>query len=285
MLKSIMDMCVSIMKWPLIIFFGVVAVFALDIFIFFIIEYKKGRRLNPSTVRKLPRESALKRIFIDAPKMYVEDMYNKPSDFFDPQGMIMFCGKQGRGKTSSVFKYVMDLQYQYSKVKVISNTPYKYQDEALKHWKQLITYKNGKQGVIAVIDETQNWFSSNQSQKFPPEMLTIICQNRKNRRLILGTGPNFYMLNKNIRTQCTEVRNCVTLAGVLTIVIKREPYFNEDGSIKEMKYRGMYFFVHSKELREAYDTWKTVEALSKSGFHDNPFLRENVNINEKAEKK
>ena len=45
--------------------------------------------------------------------------------------------------------------------------------------------KNGINGVIVVMDELQNWFSSNDSKNFPPEMLSVITQNRKNRRMVL----------------------------------------------------------------------------------------------------
>lgn len=30
----------------------------------------------------------------------------------------------------------------------------------------------------------------------------------------------------------------------------------------------MYFFVHNKELRNAYDTYKVIENLRKSGFKE-----------------
>lgn len=30
----------------------------------------------------------------------------------------------------------------------------------------------------------------------------------------------------------------------------------------------MYFFVHSKELRDSYDTYKVIENLRKSGFKE-----------------
>ena len=32
----------------------------------------------------------------------------------------------------------------------------------------------------------------------------------------------------------------------------------------------MYFFVHNKELRNAYDTYKVIENLKKSGFKERP---------------
>jgi hypothetical protein len=106
-------------------------------------------------------------------------------------------------------------------------------------------------------------------------MLSVITQNRKNRRVILGTAQNFYLLAKPIRSQCTEVRQCVTLGGVLTIVTRREPICDEAGDVKEMKFRGMYFFVHSDRLRNSYDTYSIVESLSSSGFKDN-YPRDNV---------
>lgn len=32
----------------------------------------------------------------------------------------------------------------------------------------------------------------------------------------------------------------------------------------------MYFFIHNKELRNAYDTYKVIENLRNSGFQDRP---------------
>ena len=32
--------------------------------------------------------------------------------------------------------------------------------------------------------------------------------------------------------------------------------------------KGSYFFVHDRELRDSYDTYKVIEALSHSGFKD-----------------
>lgn len=284
-LKNMFSVIVSLLKWPLIICASVIALFLMSVGFFFFLEYFKGRRLNWGSVRRLPKQSFFGRILIDAPRQYVEDLYNRPPDFFRPQGMVIFTGRQGGGKSSAMFQYALELQYMYPKAKCISNTKYKYQDVALKHWKQLIDFKNEQKGVIAIMDELQNWFSSNQSRNFPPEMLSVITQNRKNRRVILGTSQSFHLLAKAIRSQATEVRNCVTLAGVLTIVTKREPILDSDGEVKEMKFRGIYFFVHSKKLRDSYDTWATVENLKESGFHDNPFLREDVKISEKTPKK
>lgn len=263
----------NMVKWPLIIIFAIIGFFYISCMFWFIVKFFKGERVHRGSVKKLKKRSALMRILYDAPRQYVEDLYNMKPDFFRPQGLIIFTGRQGSGKTSAAMQYAMELLDTYPKAKCLSNTKFKYQNEQLNHWKQLINYKNAHKGVVVIMDELQNWFGSNQSRNFPPEMLGVITQNRKNRRIILGTSQNFYLLAKAIRSQCTEIRECTTLAGVMTIVIKREPILKEDGDVKELKFRGMYFFVHSPRLRNSYDTYAVVDALGKSGFQENPVMR------------
>lgn len=266
----------NILKWPVVFFIAVFIIFYLDCMFWYLLRYFKGDRVQRGSVRRPAKRSALLKIFFDAPRQYVDDLYHRKPDFFVPQGLIVFTGRQGNGKTASMIQYAMELHDQYPKAKCISNIEYCHQDDTLRHWRQLISYKNEHKGVIAIMDELQNWFSSNMSRNFPPQMLSVITQNRKNRRLILGTCQNFFMLAKPIRSQCTEIRECLTLAGVLTIVVRREPIVDNDGDVKKLKYRGMYMFAHSKRLREAYDTWTIVDNLMKSGFHDNPFLRDDA---------
>lgn len=270
MLKILLDF----IKWPLIAIFVFIGIFYLDCLFWYFWEYFHGRRVNRGSVQTILKRNALVKIFYDAPRQYVRDLYDMKPDFFKPQGLVIFTGMQGSGKTSALMQYATELKDTYPKAKCISNTKFKYQDAPLKHWMQLVNYKNEHKGVIVIMDELQNWFSSNQSRNFPPEMLSVITQNRKNRRVILGTAQNFYLLAKAIRSQCTEIRQCLTLAGVLTIVVKREPIVDNDGDVKEMKYRGMYFFVHSPRLRDSYDTYAVIENMAKSGFHDNPLIKD-----------
>ena len=66
------------------------------------------------------------------------------------------------------------------------------------------------------------------------------------------------------------VYNPHTFLGCFTVVIKRKPFFDSEGNVDSMKYRGMYSFVHSDELRAAYDTYKVIHTLAKEGFKDPP---------------
>lgn len=272
--KKVFLVSFSLFKWPIIISFSIFGFFYLSVGFWFLVGFFQGKRVRRGSVRRLKKRGILKRILWDAPRRYVEDIYNRKPDYFRPQGLIIFTGRQGNGKTSAMMQYAIELLDTYPKAKCLSNTKFAYQTAPLKHWHQLLNFKNAHKGVIVIMDELQNWFGSNQSRNFPPEMLGVITQNRKNRRVILGTAQNFYLLAKAIRSQCTEIRQCITLAGVLTIVIRREPICNEDGDVKEMKFRGMYFFVHNQRLRDSYDTYAVVEALGKSGFQENPLMRD-----------
>ena len=265
LLKSFFDF----LKYPIYLFIGLFALFGFICTIFILVKLFKGERIKKGSRRILKAPSMLKRIFYLTPKQFVDDIFNKPADFFNPDGLVIFEGRQGAGKTISMVKYIQDLQYEYPKCKVITNLKYKYENDVLHHWKQLIDYNNDIYGVVVSIDELQNWFSCNDSKNFPPEMLQVITQNRKNRRIILGTSQNFYLLSKAIRSQATEVRRCSTLFGCLTIVRRTEPILDSEGNVVEFRKKGMYFFVHDKKLRDSYDTYKVIERLSNSGFQEN----------------
>lgn len=259
---------VALFKIPVIAAFIFIGYYVVAVLFWYSLRFLKGDRVNRGSVKRIKKRSLFLRLLWDAPRRYVDDLYNRKPDFFQPQGLIIFTGRQGNGKTTALMQYAIDLLDTYPKAKCLSNTKFAYQDEELKHWKQLVDYKNEHKGIVVIMDELQNWFGSNQSRNFPPEMLGVITQNRKNRRVILGTAQNFYLLAKAIRSQCTEIRQCTTLAGVLTIVVRREPIIDNDGEVKDLKYRGMYCFVHSPRLRNSYDTWSVVDALSNSGFKE-----------------
>lgn len=225
------------------------------------------KQVKPTGVHvKLKKRNFFLKLFYDAPKQIAKDYMTRNPEFFKYQGLIIFTGRQGTGKSTALARATLDMKREYPKSRIIGNMDFKGQDDVLDHWTKLIDYKNGIQGVIAQIDETQNWFSSNQSKDFPPQMLEVITQNRKNRRVILGTAQSFNRLAKPIREQTTEIRECHTFAGCITIVIRKEPILNHAGEVEKYKNRGFYWFVHDEELRNSFDTYKVIESLRESGF-------------------
>lgn len=268
MVWSVIKVFVDFLKYPIFVILGLILIFILSCLIFLVKGLLEGRRIPKGGRRKLKEPNLLVKLFYLVPKQFVEDLFNRPEDFFKYQGLIVFEGRQGMGKTISMVKFMQDMQYEFPNALCTTNLAYTDENKPLKTWKMLINYKNGFQGVIVAMDELQNWFSSNDSKNFPPEMLSVITQNRKNRRIILGTSQNFYLLSKAIRSQTTEVRRCATYFGCFTIVTRVEPILDSEGSVVEWKKRGRYCFVHNKELRDSYNTWKVIERFKEIGFKE-----------------
>lgn len=255
-------------KYPLYAVLAVLGILLLSCLFFFIRGLRQGRRIKKGQHKK-PRESPLLvKVFWEAPKAWIDDFFNTDPDFFKYKGLVIYTGRQGQGKTISMVRDMMLMQEEYPLCKCITNLGYVKEDCALVDWKQLIDYKNGIYGVIVGLDEIQNWFSSKQSKDFPPEMFEVVTQNRKNRRIIMATTQNFYQPAKDIRAQCSEVRKCATFFGVFTIVHAVRPVLDCNGDVKEWKHIRFYCFVHSKEIRESYDTYKVIESLMKEGFKE-----------------
>lgn len=272
MILSVLKVAWAFVKIPLILFLVLFAVFGLLCVIYGIFLYRAGYRFQHGEHNPPRKPSFLHSFFYQLPRQFMLDAFARSPEFFRYQGCIIFTGRQGNGKTIAMAQQALAWREEYPKARCITNFALVGQDGELDDWHMLIDYKNGQQGVIACIDEMQNWFSSNQSKNFPPEMLEVITQNRKNRRVLMGTSQCFNRLSKPIREQATEVRKCTTLFGCLTLVHRVLPELDSEGNVTKWKHLGWYYFVHDEKLRASYDTWRVIESLSKSGFQSPPVV-------------
>ena len=273
MFGSVLKVTWGILKvilWLLVPLLILLAVFAfLCLIWFFILKYRDKLELHPSGQVVQKNTSLLRRLFVEVPRRYMLDMFNRETGYFHPRGIHMFCGEQGCGKTIAAVEMIMRLQKQYPQCKTITNFGLTTEDTALDRWQQLLDYTNGHKGVVVGIDEIQNWFMSGLN-KLPEQMLEVATQNRKNNRIICCTAQVFTRVNKGLREQVTMVYNPHTYLGCFTVVVKRKPVFDSEGNVTDLKFRGMYSFVHTDELRSAYDTYKVIHTLAKEGFKDVP---------------
>lgn len=274
--KTMLQVIWTIAKIPLFI----VAIFLLILFVLCMSQYVylrlKGYELKRGEHYRVKKESIFKRLFVDAPRRIVLDKFNQDPEFFRFQGLHVFCGEQGSGKTIALVEFIIRMQKEYPKAKCITNLGYTGEDDVLSEWQQLLTYNNGKKGVIVGIDEIQNWFASGKNT-LPESMLEVVTQNRKNRRIIVATSQVFTRMAKGLREQCTLIYEPITFLGCITWVRIKKPILDSDGNVVEKKYRGSYFFVHTQELRDAYDTYKVIHTLSKEGFKEKPLEINNYN--------
>lgn len=221
-----------------------------------------------SGLRKFKVRSKFRRLFIDFPRQFVLDRLNRDPNTFGIFGMHLLCGEQGSGKTTLMAYLIRKYKHIYPLVKVRSNFECKLQDFPLKSYEELTLDTNGIYGEIDCIDEIQNWFSSNQSKNFPPDMLTVITQQRKVRRCILATSQVFTRVAKPIRENTYLMYYPFTCFGCLTFVRVYKPVLDEEGRLKERKLRKIFFFVHDDELRNMFDSYKTICSLTNSGFKE-----------------
>ena len=133
----------------------------------------------------------------------------KSSDGFPYGGLWVFTGAQGAGKTLLLMHMVREIHEQYPKALIVTNIsvfgipciPYTGIGDFDK-------YVNGADGVIFIFDEIHTLFNSLESAKMPLSQVTVWCQNRKNRRLILGTTQRYTRMAKPVREQVTWHYEC-----------------------------------------------------------------------------
>lgn len=270
MFTMFLDIFITMFKFfspfliAILVLVGVFFVLCLGWFFHF---YKKGYRIQGAAPKPVKRKHMLYQLFVEVPRRYVLDIFERPADYFDPCGIHIFCGEQGAGKTISVVEAILRLQKEYPNALTTTNFALTTENCPLLKWDMLLTYNNGKKGVIVGIDEIQNWFMAG-TNKLPEGMLEIVTQNRKNRRILFCTSQVFTKVNKGIREQVTLVYEPHTFLKCFTIVVKIKPIFDSEGNVIARKYRGMYAFVHTDEIRNAYDTYKCIHMLAKEGFKD-----------------
>lgn len=273
----------SLVGIPLLLLFLVLFL----IYLYWLIIYTKNGE-KPKFEEKMPNIDSpgfFTKLFIQFPKMFAYDTLHRNPLEFEPYGINIVAGKQGAGKTITAIYMILEWKKRYTKLKVYDNycLDDKYVDGRLDTAKDLLIHDNDIYGVVNFLDEMQNWFSSGESRLIPMEILAEICQQRKQRKVTLGTTQVFGKLAKPIREQTLNVYVPITLFGCITIVrsFDANSYDMENNKFKKSTGH-MFFFVHTKELREAYDTYKKIEVYKVSEFK--PSLTSDLSASEDRDK-
>lgn len=151
----------------------------------------------------------------------------------------------------------------------------------------LTQVNNGFYGVIYLIDEIHAYFNSLESKDTPITIFAEISQQRKQRKLILGTSQLFMRVSKALREQCDNIIICNTIAGCITVLRAYDGMEIEqarDGSlIGRIKKTG--FFWHTVNDREVYDTFQKIWS-SALPIEEAPYMsRKHAKISKKMDKR
>lgn len=155
-------------------------------------------------------------------KVYNKEFRAEHPEYFDPDGILVFCGPQGSGKTLSMIQYAYRLSLAYPDMIICTNVE-------LHDWppvreiiqwegmKSLSEVENGFAGVLFLIDEIQLEFNSLESKQIDPSVMQEIAQQRKQRKHIVGTSQVFQRIAKPFREQFKYVVQAGT--GILNFFV------------------------------------------------------------------
>lgn len=235
-----------------------------DSIYFYLLTVKKNGK--PKKLSRTFKESPFFiKLFRDFPRLFGRYLYDRQLNFAD-SGLIIFYGPQGCGKTSAVVHWCEHLCAIYPGIKVGSNFDLLIEDFKIKSWRNLVTEKNEDLPICFCIDELNEWADSHEWQKMPSSIISELCFNRKNKRVILATCQNLSQINKRFRIQANsgEYRRCFLIFDFINVVVRLRPEFDSEGNLLKKHYLGFYWFFQDETLRYLYDTFRTVERLSQA---------------------
>lgn len=267
-LKTLFKMFANLLMPLFFLIITILIVFIL-IYIYHYLHFRLVENIQPKKAVKIKNDepNIFKKIFWLFPKQMAYDKLTMDPEAFGEFGIHLICGEQGSGKTFTAIYLLLKWKKKYPKLMITSNIDISFQDTKLLSWKDIITQNNGIYGVANFIDEMPTWlYSSSESKDVPPELLGELSQQRKQKKAILGTAQVFGKLAKPIREQTHFVYRPHTIFNALTIVYTTKACYYDDVHDRWRKKNGFFIIAHTKELREAYDTFEKVQRYAKTEF-------------------
>lgn len=220
-------------------------------------------------------------------------------EYFDPDGILVFCGAQGQGKTLSAVSYLYRLCLRYPEVCVCTNVGLvdttdctfcyglhdnSLEDARVQRWlaaragfanpiscvvydsvDRLTDVNNGYAGVLYLIDEMHLEFNSLESKQMNSNIFYQVSQQRKQRKHIVGTSQVFTRLAKPFREQFKYLVQCRCFFGVLQynrLVDALDCTEDSDGHVVVGKSKP-FFWLHDPKIYAMYDTLQTITRTRK----------------------
>lgn len=231
---------------------------------------------------------------------YKRDFYRDNPYYFRPEGIVCFCGAQGEGKTLSAVQTLKNLHEKYPYSIICTNVKlrsYPYNAHLYKkkngadelvlvsdvdneeitpetifsgqHTDVVVEYEgldslvyvqNGKLGVIYLIDEIHLELNSMESKNIDMNYFIELSQQRKQRKIILGTSQKYMRMHIALRQQCHYVVNCKCYFGCVQInkLIDNQESYEENGKL-HCKVIKNIFFAHTPDMYNEYDTYQKMK--------------------------
>lgn len=217
---------------------------------------------------------------------YKRSFWANNPQYFAPDGLTVFIGAQGSGKTLSAVNYVYRLLEAYPSCHLVTNLElrdYPFDGERVFPFfdnDDFARYNNSDKGVIFLVDEIQLYLNSLESKNINLDVVAQLAQQRKQRKHIVCTSQLFGRLAKPLREQFNSIVVCKNLLGFIQInyLILRDSITDMDGSGQtvEGKVGDRFVWFHSPDMYGRYNTYSVISRgrfvsgeRQKRGVYDN----------------
>lgn len=178
-------------------------------------------------------------------------------------GINVFCGPQGSGKSLSMIHYAKKIIADHPKAIIVTNIEFNFlvENEVIKYSGfDDFKIENDIYGVIYILDEIHLILNSLESKGVPLSIIVELSQQRKQRKLILGTSQVYARMAKPLREQIKNVIICKNFFGLFQFNYLIDAFNTQekDGELKYKKLKVSFFF-HKKEDYTNYDTYKKMD--------------------------
>lgn len=197
-------------------------------------------------------------------KAQIWKIKNKNPDELDVTGINIFTGSQGSGKSLSMIHVFKKLIYDFPKAIVVTNLEFNFEiPNKIKKYEGFEDFKieNGIYGVIYLLDEIHLILNSLESKGVPLSIIVELSQQRKQRKLILGTSQVYSRMAKPLREQIRNIIICKNYFSLFQINYLVDAFESQEDNNGKLKFKKMKvsFFFHRKEDYLAYDTYKKMD--------------------------
>lgn len=190
---------------------------------------------------------------------------------FPYAGLWCFTGAQGSGKTLLLMHMLKQIYTEYPDIMIVSNISiYGVPAIPYKGICDFDRYNNGADGIVFVIDEIHTLFNSLESNKMPLSTMQVWCQNRKNRRLILGTTQRFNRVAKGVREQTTWNYECsrALLGFIYSYRVFDGSLYDDNGKYIADDQPHRNFYIPKVSVMRMYNTLEVVKRGDQNGTNN-----------------
>lgn len=280
-LQMLLDMFLFALKWFLIVLSPIL----ISIFLHFIYyKFVKKMKREKSEIKYIKmgqlQGNFFYKILILFPRQLILNFFNH-KDSMEEYGIWVVAGEQGSGKNLTAAYLCRWFKEKYKKVMVGSNITYDKTDFEIFGFEDFIRAKNGRDGIVALLDEAHLLFNNlgTNAKNFDGDYLAEVCMQRKQSKVCMMLTQQFNRLNIVCRQNTFLLLEPHTIFGCLTIVRKFKLRTAADGQTVEKVPEGMFFFVHTQELYNSYDTYALVDKLGSRGFKEKTTTDNFITVN------